>query len=410
MGTHIDKPPKETRPVCFLRQLLARLLLIFIGLLVALMAGEIGLRIIVPPAKQFYVMPPHMRVSFNPDPEDMPGISGESRFHTNSIGLRADELSGDLQYQILAIGGSTTECLYLDQTEAWPFLLQEGLNQQREDKVWVGNAGVSGRTTREHVLQMQYLLPQHPDIDLAIVLVGVNDLALRLAQDVDYTPYTLDDINAQEKLLYRAFTIVPQSYYYYDEADSNLLFIHKTAVWHLARQIQRNYMAGQAQAQAQDSSGKVYDEWRKNRQRATVIRDTLPDLSPALAEYRQNINAIINLAEQHSVRLIFLTQPSMWQADLPPELNNLLWFGAIGGGLGNQDIQAKAYYSTEALQAGMDRYNETLLNICQERQVECLDLAALLPKDTSVFYDDVHFNENGARQVAEHLTQYMLAH
>jgi lysophospholipase L1-like esterase len=392
-------------PRLLLRQILARLLLVLISLLVALIAGEIGLRILVPPAKQFYVMPPHMRVSFNPDPGDMPGISGEARFHTNSIGFRADELSDDLQYQILAIGGSTTECLYLDQTEAWPFLLQEGLNQQRDDKVWVGNAGVSGRTTREHVLQMQHLLAQYPDIDLVIVLIGVNDLALRLAQDLDYTPYTLDDINTQEKLLYRAFTIVPQSYYYYDETDSNLWFIHKTAVWHLARQIQRNYRADQAQAQ--DSSGKVYDEWRKNRQQAIVIRDTLPDLSTALAEYRQNINAIIDLAEQHSVRLIFLTQPAMWRADLPPELNDLLWFGAIGGGLGNQSVKAKEYYSIEALQAGMDRYNETLLNICQERQVDCLDLAALLPKDTSVFYDDVHFNEHGASQVAQLLAEYM---
>jgi len=48
------------------------------------------------------------------------------------------------------------------------------------------------------------------------------------------------------------------------------------------------------------------------------------------------------------------------------------------------------------------------LRICQERRVECLDLAPLLEKDTTVFYDDVHFNESGARKVAQAVSRYVL--
>jgi hypothetical protein len=46
--------------------------------------------------------------------------------------------------------------------------------------------------------------------------------------------------------------------------------------------------------------------------------------------------------------------------------------------------------------------------VCRERGLECVDLAAKLPRDTSVFYDDCHFNESGARRVAEVLAEHLL--
>ena len=46
--------------------------------------------------------------------------------------------------------------------------------------------------------------------------------------------------------------------------------------------------------------------------------------------------------------------------------------------------------------------------VYQARKVECIDLAPVLPGDTTLFYDDVHFNESGAEKVAEVLAQYIL--
>lgn len=61
------------------------------------------------------------------------------------------------------------------------------------------------------------------------------------------------------------------------------------------------------------------------------------------------------------------------------------------------------------LQRGLDSYNEIMLDMCKERNAECLDLASALPKDKSVFYDDVHFTEVGARLVAEEIATYLLS-
>ncbi len=57
----------------------------------------------------------------------------------------------------------------------------------------------------------------------------------------------------------------------------------------------------------------------------------------------------------------------------------------------------------------MDAYNQTLLNLCRQDHLECYDLASSIPKDTSAFVDDVHFNIGGARMVAEFLAARLLA-
>jgi hypothetical protein len=158
----------------------------------------------------------------------------------------------------------------------------------------------------------------------------------------------------------------------------------------------------------QDEAGMWYVDARNRRQNAKVMLDTLPDLSPALEEYRRNINEIANIAQRRSVRLILLTQPVLWDKDLDKSLEDLLLFG----GTTRDFLQrgSDTYYSTRALAAAMDKYNDTLLSVCRTRQLECIDMASLLPKDTTVFYDDAHFNEPGAEKVASVITTYMLRH
>ncbi len=49
----------------------------------------------------------------------------------------------------------------------------------------------------------------------------------------------------------------------------------------------------------------------------------------------------------------------------------------------------------------MAQFNQRLLQVCQERDVECIDLAAAINGVEAYFYDDVHFNEAGSQAVAD---------
>ena len=380
-----------------LRETLTGVAVMLVSLSIAVVLCELGLRALLPSAGDYYAHKPYLRVNFEPSPKIMPGIEGVSRYFVNSMGVRGDEFSHDDTYRILAIGGSTTECNYLDQSETWQFLLQEKLNKNTQNhKVWVGNVGKGGITSRHHILQMKYLLPQFEDIDAVIMLLGLNDLSNRLAQDIHYDPHSLDRPGSKEKQLLEAFSVLPVGH------NLALPYYKRAALWHLGRKVKyRIFHSGHIQ----DRGGRYLQSWRRHRRNATTIRNELPDLSTALEEYCRNIDTIVDLARDKSVRIIFVTQPVLWRSGLPDELKNLLWFGGVGRY--RQSIE-REYYSVEALATGMDMYNETLLWVSRIRQVECFDLASCLVKDTTVFYDDCHFNEDGSERVAELLARYLL--
>ncbi len=379
--------------------------LALLGCALALALTELGLRLVFPPNDLFLVWPANLHTTFDPLPGVMPGIEGLVHFDTNSVGLRGDEMGGD--YQILTIGGSTTECIYLDTDESWPGALQVNL-QAAGAGVWVGNGGRSGRNTRNHILQMQYLLPQFPEVDAVVMLTGVNDLVIvRLQSGSNFDPGFMDLPDSEERRLRLAFEDVPQDFAFADpalEARVRGSWWERTGIWRLVQTLRRNRNTAQAteagEAIEQDRVGQYYVTQRQRRANGTFT-NTLPDLASAIAEYKRNLNTLADIAEANGVRLILLTQPSIWQADTPPEIDRWLWFAR-----GEDDI----YYTNAAMATAMQMYNDALLAVCADRGLECIDLANLLPKDLTVFYDDVHFNESGAAMVADILTEYFLGH
>ena len=54
-------------------------------------------------------------------------------------------------------------------------------------------------------------------------------------------------------------------------------------------------------------------------------------------------------------------------------------------------------------------FNQSLQKECCEQGVICVDLASMLPKDSSVFYDDCHFNISGCEKVATILCDALIA-
>ena len=371
--------------------------LLLIGLLVAGGLAEVATRIAVPePSSFYYVWPPHFGATFKPEPAIMPGVTGVSKFSANSLGLRGEEIKPDQRYRILAVGGSTTECLFLDQNEQWPALLEKKLNQTWPGhNLWVGNAGRSGLETRDHIALARHLLPQLPKIDTVVFLVGVNDLGLRLQQDTAYNPNELNEPGGEATYLARTFSSYPNP-------DQSVAWYKRAGLYRLAR---RTMFALMPSSDRQDQQGTVYRKWREERQHAIAIRNKLPDMTSALAEYDRNINTLIDLTAAKQARPVFITQPVMWNKDLPKELDSLLWGGRVGV---EHNDKGQEYYSVEALKEGMELYNRKLLEVCERRKVECVDMASALPKDATVFFDDEHFNETGAEQFAVVLARHLM--
>ncbi|MBI1791511.1 MAG: SGNH/GDSL hydrolase family protein [Acidobacteria bacterium] len=376
----------RTRPEV-MRRVTTPLLTLY-TLLVCLIVGELGLWVVFGGSvfsRQKYVYPPGSRHLAEPDAKEMPGVSGKSAFSVNEAGLRGPPMPREGVYRIVTIGGSTTECLSLDDSEEWPGLVMRYVNAASPARrVWVGNAGVAGYTAVHH-LRFARELASIRQADLWIFLPGVNDLALALAAGGAPTDVNLE--RAAEQVIHARFV---QGHLF-----THFAWLDRLLVWQLGR-----LAAGRPPGPLlrHDFRG-FHGQLRKGRARAR--RAALPSLEAANAEYAGRIAKLCAECRQSGKRCLFLTQPTIWRSDLPPEAEALLWFGYT------RDAGGVGYLSPGDLAQAMAGYNEALLRVSRQNGMESLDLAASIPKDTSAFFDDCHFNENGARMVALAIAQYL---
>jgi len=370
-------------------------------------ACEIALRILLRPPAVYRLLQPGLRRVFDPDPALAQGISGPARFTVNDDGIRARRFGAPgAEVRILLVGGSTTECALLDEPETWGGIVEAELGQARDGRpVWVGNVGRAGHTARDHAVAVKFLLPQYGGMDLLLVLVGVNDLTAALRQgDAYQMPPPVTDSAAERLQIRRTFVLAPGALH---EPATGIL-LSDDAPWYkstaLFQLVKRAWMNRQARTLVQDGAGRNYGRWRANRRSASALLDRLPDLDAPLEEYRRNLRAITQAARAAGAQLVFMTQPTLWKPSGSSAEEARLWLGGTGA---FQEEPGHAYYSVPALADAMRRYNAATLEVCGQEGLACLDLARLVPADTSMLFDDVHFTEAGAAQVGRAVAAHL---
>ena len=158
--------------------LLKKFLVLVFASFISLILLELGLRFFLPGSEFDTRLPLYAHVRETRESIELHGLSSTARRTTNKWGFRGDEPpeNWDDYYTIVAVGGSTTQSFYVDDGLIWTALLQDNLRETNE-RVWVGNAGLDGHTSRGHILLMQQVITKiRPDA--IVLLVGVNDLGL----------------------------------------------------------------------------------------------------------------------------------------------------------------------------------------------------------------------------------------
>lgn len=364
-------------------------LLLFFGLCISLPIGEVAVRAEVRYFNRAVLKYPPGKLNFDFSRWHILGVSPKVTFTVNALGLRGPMPPQDGKvYRIITIGGSTTECIAQDDAQEWPHLLMVELNRrQKRLPVWVGNAGVSGLATVDHASCLRRL-PVLRQADLLIFLIGVNDLAAALLFDGASTQKVLEDRAA----LFAQHAPDGVSHVRGLLRRSWLLALVRNSLLHLS-QIIFAWRSQQDLPMGAALSG---------RAAGPVL--PIPDLRVALAEYAQRVRTLEQLCRQYHRRCVFLTQPTMWRAGLSAAEQSLFY----SGGVGSHGVP-RGYAAVPELARAMAAYNQALLAVCREDQLECYDMAAAIPKDTSAFSDESHYNDNGTHLVADYLAERLLA-
>ncbi|HIJ77969.1 MAG: SGNH/GDSL hydrolase family protein [Desulfobulbaceae bacterium] len=354
--------------------------LLFYSIIIGVLISDYAIRLYMPPQKFATPWLPMHRVSYASDA--LPGITGKIELSVNKYGLRGPEVDlKQIRHKILCVGGSTTESLYVTDQKTWPWILQDKLNEKLSDSVFVGNAGRSGHFTLNH----EFMLKNYPlvdEFDWVVLLVGINDMGRLLRSDYQELKKRVAKDTMEAKYAYKSSP-------YYDRMMVNVI-------------LSFGKIEAQETQVIQDPEGKWYDQMREIRRKALLhneVTDIPAGLDPAIEQYKRDLLRIIEFCREKKIKILLVTQPTMYGAGLTESQKSMLW----------ENIDEKHAYSSEVLGVIIDRYNDALLELCKENGVPVIDLARMLPKDISVFYDDCHFNISGSKKVADVLSDYFVS-
>ncbi len=306
----------------------------------------------------------------------LPGMSGVSRFTINANGFRGDDIAlGKVtnEFRIFLVGGSTTECVVIDNDKSPHTKIQKRLSESSTDiQFKVLNAGHSGDASYDYISVIAHRLV-HYSPDVITVMPGINDLIAAI-RDRDYL-----HVHAHSSINYDNFTLLKmlltQSQIY-------------RRLWSLRRPIQAKISSTLAQNKP------VTTVYQSTSAKCLGRSQTEDRPRKALDAYRRNLLTLIGIARQHEVALIFMTQPHSWNSE-DPQAKNWHWMNCQNGVRYREDFMAEALKS----------YNDVTRDVAKSQGIQLIDLAEQMPASLDFVYDDVHFNQKGSDTMAESIAQ-----
>lgn len=324
-----------------------KLLTIFIGIVISLVLCEIILRIYNPFQSRVrgneIILKSNYKRNVVIDPE-IPGLDKQVAYSTNSIGFRGPEPPKDWEkaLTIVTVGGSTTECSLLSDDSTWPAQLYKRLNTQ-DKNIWLNNAGLDGCSTYGHIILMRdYVVKLKPDY--VVFLIGINDLVKSSFRNEDGFL-----INRKESFMRK--------------------MLKKSELFTLIANISEAMKSQKADV-AHGKDPYDYKNNDLNKPDSAYRAGIEQQLTKMIPDYIARVTQLTALCKQAGIKPIYVTQPK---------------------------FDDTASYSWKV----MKRYNDALIAYCKGQNIPVIDLGRLMPKDVTLFYDQIHYTNKGARTIAD---------
>jgi lysophospholipase L1-like esterase len=315
--------------------------------------------------------PPHYTREVFAEP-GLPGIDRRPRrFTIDNLGYRGDSLAMPKpagEVRIFMVGGSTTECVFLDDSEAVTRRLQDRLRAAYPGvDIRVYGAGKSGDKSWDHVAMVTHRIA-HLQPDVVIVFAGFNDfLSSVLAKDYLLRGDTAPGRRVPSRVVVRMATSELQLY----------------------------RLAHAALHRFDPAETTIHSQYRQAARKARARREVpLPAADPT--PFEENLRTLVGAIQAQGARAVLMTQASSWNSPDPVAAQ---WHWMTGH---------PERFPERDLDAGLGRFNARTRAVGAELGAPVADLAAALPRRMDYFYDDVHFNVLGADRAAALLAETLV--
>jgi lysophospholipase L1-like esterase len=258
---------------------------------------------------------------------------------------------------IVFLGGSTTECMFVDEDHRFPYVTGQILEQETGAKINSYNGGMSGSNTLNAIdILINKVIPLKPDV--VVFMENINDLSTLLYEGTYWNKGTarspLETLKKRQlvgKLLKEIF--IPNLNYAYRNLKKTL-------------------------------SGQEEDEFAGSRGKKLII-----DRAKMEGDFAANLQTIVCTCKAWGIVPVLMTQANRITDHPDPVV--AAYIGRDGRERGLSYQKFKELY---------DAFNDTIREVGRKNQVMVIDLAREVPPGKKYLYDLVHFNDAGSQLAA----------
>jgi len=267
---------------------------------------------------------------------------------------------------LVFLGGSTTEDIYDDENNRFPYLVGHLLEESTGLRVNSYNAAKSGNDSLHSLdVLLNKVVPLKPD--LVAMMHNINDLSILLFEKS-----------------------------YWNRNPSRSPLIEKKPDWRtVGKNLQETFQLARdlvvpnlyaALHRLLHAEGKSKaDEFQQVRgQKIEVNQDYL------VREFTLNLQTFINICRARGITPVLLTMPSRLKDDPDPLIRRLM-----------QRLEKQNGITYRDFKGAFDRFNQTIREVAAQNRVLLIDLAQEIPQEKEYMSDVAHYTPAGSRLVAQ---------
>ncbi|MBF0356661.1 MAG: hypothetical protein HQL43_15630 [Alphaproteobacteria bacterium] len=285
--------------------------------------------------------------------------AGEIVYKRDPWGFRGDYGNDPAKIDLLTIGGSTANQIYLPDEQTWQAVLARELATQGKP-LNIASAAIDGQSSIGHLAAFERWFPKVPGLKPKWVLayVGLNDILVKDEQNADRLSHfpSLQHHIRRKSAIYRLIQTV-----------KGVMAANQGRMVH--RKLDHE--------QAVFTTSPTRQDWPTTR-------------AQALEAYKERIRKIIGHIQAMGAKAILVTQRhGDWRIRSDGKVEGIVEEGAATNGVDHHIL--------------MGLYNKTTLEVCASEGAICLDLAGELEFERNDFYDLVHNTPTGAAKIGRWL-------
>jgi len=342
----------------------------------------------------YHVWLPGMRLELRQVAAAFRQVEPRVRFEVNGDGERGAEVPAHTPglFRVLVAGGSSAECLALDQPTSWPGALERLLSSAASlrtldaRRVHVGNIGRSGIGSRQLDVILTHVLPQYRRLDLLVIMVGASDVLRWLEEGA---PPSLGPDPSVEDV----FSMHPEQSFGWTPGRS--------ATIEAVRRLRRRWLRP---VEVREQAGSWLVAARRMRAAALETRHATPDPWLVLSAFDQHFGSVVRRGKAYADRVLVVRQPWFDREPAPEEAAHF-WHGGVGKAW-KQTLTV--FYGLDVLHDLMSRLDARAAAIARDLGVADLDLRPILTPSLDHYFDMFHYTPQGAALVARAVADAVL--